>query len=442
MRILLVLLLVLSLAILPLAAPVLAATNSGPLGFSLNFLSNLRDNIQLSLTFDNKQKAKLETSLAKAKLDQVSGLTGSVDSGPALAEYSHHLEKAVSIVSKLGPSAQAEVTPGIASVIQNSTPVIASEAKKKTLTQDLSKAVATNHWAAGQITNTPNLSKSATTTPAPITTPTPVKTPSPVSSDLKNAIEAQTKSVQATAQQVADSVKPAPITPPARSAHVLILMYHYVRVVDASKDPLGFALSVTPDDLEKQAAYLEANGFHTIHPAQLVAALQSGAVLPSKPVILTFDDSYRDFYTVALPILQKHHLVATNYVISEYVTNSYPAYMTTDMVKAIDKAGMNVAAHTKTHVDLTRQSLAEALNQIKGSKTTLEAMIGKPVLDFAYPYGSFNAGVAGLVAQAGFSDARTTLYATVHSAGNMFTMGTVRISGGDGVGTFANKVSQ
>ncbi len=436
MRVLLVLLLVMSLAVLPLTSPVLAATNSGPLGFSLNFLSNLRDNIQLSLTFDNKEKAKLETSLAKAKLDQVSGLTGSVDSGPALAEYSHHLEKAVSIVSKLGPSAQAEVNTGIASLIQNSTPVIAAEANKKTLTQDLSKAVATNQWAAGQITNTPNLSKSATTTPTPVTTPTPT------SSALKNAIEAQTKSVQATAQQVADSVKPAPVTPPARSAHVPILMYHYVRVVDASKDPLGFALSVTPTDLENQAAYLEANGYHTINPAQLVAALKSGAALPSKPIILTFDDSYRDFYTAAFPILQRHHLIATNYVVSEYVTNSYPAYMTTDMVKAIDKAGMNVAAHTKTHVDLTRQSLAEALNQIKGSKTTLEAMIGKPVLDFAYPYGAFNAAVAGLVAQAGFSDARTTLYATVHSAGNMFTMGTVRISGGDGVGTFANKVSQ
>lgn len=420
----------------PLFSPVWAAGSSGPLGFSFNFLSNLRDNIQLSLTFDNKAKAKLETSLAKAKLDQVTGLTGSVEAGPALAEYAHHLEKAVNIVSKLSPAAQAEVAPAIANVIQNSTPVITAETGKKTIAQDVSKTVATNQWAVGQITNTPNLAKPATATPTPTTAP------NPTTSALKNAIEAQTKSVQATAQQVADSVKPVAPPVPVRSAHVPILMYHYVRVVDASKDPLGFALSVTPADLENQAAYLEANGFHTINPAQLVAALKSGAALPSKPIILTFDDSYRDFYTAALPILQKHHLTATNYVISDYVTNSYPAYMTTDMVKAIVAAGMNVAAHTRTHVDLTRQSATEALDQIKGSKTTLEAMIGKPVPDFAYPYGAFNASVAGLVAQAGFSDARTTLYATVHSVGNMFTMGTVRISGGDGVGTFANKVNQ
>lgn len=378
------------------------------------------------MTFDPKEKIKLEAGLAKENIDQVSGLSGSVKVGPALEEYTQHLEKAVSLSTKLDPVTKTEIAPTISDLIQKTTPLLIDPNTQTSAKNEVSKVVIANQWAANQIA--PNLSK-------PGLSPTALKVAT--QSALQKAIETQITATQATPKEISEANKPA-----GRSVHVPILMYHYVRVVDAKRDPLGYALSVTPDDLEAQTAYLEANGFHAVHPAALVAALKTGAALPSKPIMLTFDDSYRDFYTAALPILQRHHLIATNYTISDYVLNNYPAYMTVDMIKAINAAGMNIGAHTRTHPDLARQSPAVAADQIKGSKIALEGLIGKSVLDFAYPYGSFNQTTINLVIQSGYTNAVATIYGVNHSSGALYTLTRVRISGGDSRPTFINKVNQ
>lgn len=420
--------LILLLALLAMPAPSYVASTKAV--FSLDFLSNIAQGVGQFFTASPKDRIKVETNLAQSALNQLSALTSPQAAGPILDDYTHHLEKAVALSSKLDASSRSEVAPEIANVIQSSTPIIIGEAGNISNASNLSKLVATNQWAANKITNPTSLP-----TAGPINISTLSTTPR--TSALKKAVDAQAKALVPTASKTV----PPPL-PPAFSVHVPILMYHYVRVVDAGQDPLGYALSVTPSDLDAQMAYLEANGFHTIHPAQLVSAIKNKTALPSKSIILTFDDSYRDFYTAALPILQRHHFVASNYVITDYVLNANPAYMTPDMVKEIDRDGMNVAAHTKGHPDLARLSVTDALEQIRGSKAALEALIGKPVLDFAYPYGSFNWTTVSLVARAGFTDASTTIYGTYHSLANILTLTRVRISGGDSVATFANKVNQ
>src|SRR5205085_448269 len=82
----------------------------------------------------------------------------------------------------------------------------------------------------------------------------------------------------------------------------------------------------------------------------VVAALGGGRPLPAHPVVLTFDDGYRDFSTTALPVLEADGLTATVFVVSGFVGR--PGYMTAADVAAAAAAGMTIGAHTVHHVAL------------------------------------------------------------------------------------------
>ena len=72
---------------------------------------------------------------------------------------------------------------------------------------------------------------------------------------------------------------------------------------------------MTPGDFQAQMDWLAANHYHPITIADLRAYFQSGSALPSRPVVLTFDDGYADFYSTAFPILDGHHFKAVAYIV-------------------------------------------------------------------------------------------------------------------------------
>jgi peptidoglycan/xylan/chitin deacetylase (PgdA/CDA1 family) len=100
------------------------------------------------------------------------------------------------------------------------------------------------------------------------------------------------------------------------SAQVPILMYHHIAVPPDPKDIRASRLAVPPVQLEEQLAYFQRAGYTTITIDDLAAALRDGAALPDKPVILTFDDGYVDFYTNAYRLLKRYKAKATIYIIS------------------------------------------------------------------------------------------------------------------------------
>src|SRR5437870_1039201 len=104
------------------------------------------------------------------------------------------------------------------------------------------------------------------------------------------------------------------IIPPGRpEVTVPILMYHYIRYYDSPTDRVGSDLSVSPDDFRVQMDFLAANGYHPIDFNDLRGYLHGTQVLPSRPVILTFDDGYADFFTAAYPVLAEHDFKAVSY---------------------------------------------------------------------------------------------------------------------------------
>ena len=225
------------------------------------------------------------------------------------------------------------------------------------------------------------------------------------------------------------------VIPPGRpQVRVPILEYHYIRVVTDPRDRLGFNLSVTPADFQAQMDWLQGNGYHPVDLNDLRAYFKEQKPLPARPVILTFDDGYTDFYTTAYPVLQSHGFKGVAYIVPGFL--DHPRYMTSAQVVEIDRAGIEVAAHTMTHADLTKASAAGLASEIQGSKNALERMLGHPVLDFCYPSGMFNATVIAALQQFGFESATTELPGTDHTWASRLTWTRVRVNGGERLDQF------
>jgi len=238
------------------------------------------------------------------------------------------------------------------------------------------------------------------------------------------------------------STVPAPpdqVAPGPASIKVPVLTFHYIRVNPDPRDRLGFALSVTPADFAAQMDWLAQNGYHPITTEDLYLYLNHARGLPSKPVILTFDDGYADFYTTALPILRSHSFKATAYIVSGFVGRG--GYMTPDQIREADRSGIEIGSHSVTHANLARSSVGNIRAEVGDSKRYLEQLLGHPVTAFCYPSGKYSATVANEVAAAGYHDATTTAYGFWHSLGDRYTWTRLRVGGGQGLGDFAQAVA-
>ncbi len=205
-----------------------------------------------------------------------------------------------------------------------------------------------------------------------------------------------------------------PNHPVARTVDVPILTWHRVArfaneytksIPDETVEPSVFAAEID---------ILARNGYHPISQLELFNALFHGAALPSKPVLLSVDDGYVDDVKTILPILQAHHFIATFYIITGRFHE--PGFLNATEVRRLDRAGMDIGAHTRTHVPLAAVPAAEVTDQVRGSRRDLEGVLGHPVQWFAYPFGSFDASVLAKLRAAGFVLAVTTKGGTRESS--------------------------
>lgn len=190
--------------------------------------------------------------------------------------------------------------------------------------------------------------------------------------------------------------------------HIPILMYHYVEHVKDAGDKIRISLNTVPEILDRQIKTMVDAGYNFITPSDLADILDGIKQLPQKPVMLTFDDGYRDFYTDAFPILKKYNIRAVNYVVSGFLNK--PNNLTENQLKEIAKSGLvEIGAHTVNHLALKRISAPRLTKEVGLSRVQLEEEIGQPVTAFAYPYGSYDINAVQAVKQAGYRTAVSTV---------------------------------
>ncbi|HWQ33503.1 MAG TPA: polysaccharide deacetylase family protein [Blastocatellia bacterium] len=78
------------------------------------------------------------------------------------------------------------------------------------------------------------------------------------------------------------------------------------------------------------------------------------------------------------------------------------------MIAEMEQAGVSFGSHSDQHPVLTLEDPHTIERELRRSKRTLEDRLGHPASQFAYPNGSYNEAIKGLVARLGFSVAVTT----------------------------------
>ncbi len=209
---------------------------------------------------------------------------------------------------------------------------------------------------------------------------------------------------------------------------VPIIMYHYVEYVQNKNDKTRIALDTTPYILENEIQTLITAGYNFMTNSELSDVLDGKANLPPNPILLTFDDGYRDFYTDAYPILKKYHVKATNYVIAGFLNRQN--HLTTSQLQEIANDGLvEIGAHTVNHTWLKGLPLKTVSDEIFQSREILEQLIYKPVVSFAYPFGAFDDQAIQVVKDAGFRSAVSTLPGVNQNQVNRFFMFRLRPGG-------------
>lgn len=189
-----------------------------------------------------------------------------------------------------------------------------------------------------------------------------------------------------------------------RRSGVPILMYHQV----APHRP-GSALNkwrVTPERFAEHLAILARRGYRGIALRDLLETPAS----PERRAVLTFDDGFAALVPNALPLLARHGFGATVFVVAGKLggTNDWDGERPGDALldaaglRTLAEAGIEIGSHGTRHRALAGADDATLEEEAAGSRRLLEEAVGRPVVTFCYPYGSFDARAAAAVRAAGY----------------------------------------
>jgi peptidoglycan/xylan/chitin deacetylase (PgdA/CDA1 family) len=123
-----------------------------------------------------------------------------------------------------------------------------------------------------------------------------------------------------------------------------------------------------------------------------------GKSLPPKPVMITYDDTDEEQFSIAKPEMDKYGFKGVYFLMT--ISIGRPRYMSKEQIKQLADEGHAVASHTWDHHRVDRYKYENTVEergkkkvvndweqQLGKTKQTIEAITGKPVLDFAYPFG-------------------------------------------------------
>ena len=190
-----------------------------------------------------------------------------------------------------------------------------------------------------------------------------------------------------------------------------------------------------------QMAYLRRLNYNVISLQAAYEGLFLDAPIPPRAVVLTFDDGYRNFYDYALPAMERHGFPSTVFMITGLVGGradwlardgrEAAPMMDAAMLRELPARGVTVGSHTVSHSRLAQLEPAQAMREIRDSKSALEDLLGREVAHFCYPYGNYNPAARDAVAESGYLTGLTCTRGDANYAENPFEIPRKGISYGD-----------
>ena len=172
---------------------------------------------------------------------------------------------------------------------------------------------------------------------------------------------------------------------------VPVLMYHSVSSDRETGVRPYYRVVTTPSQFHLHLEILKGRNYSTYASTDLEPLLTQTLSAGSKPVLITFDDGYADFYRYAYPALQERGFSASMYLPTAYIGDQRETFkgrecLTWKEVRELSDSGVEFGSHTVTHPKLYQLSDAQIFDELCRSKSTIEDKIGRRVDSFAYPY--------------------------------------------------------
>ncbi|WP_162926260.1 polysaccharide deacetylase family protein [Teredinibacter purpureus] len=177
---------------------------------------------------------------------------------------------------------------------------------------------------------------------------------------------------------------------------LVVLQYHHVSTETPS------STSISPALFAEHLQFLENEKFSVISietlPALLDEARKTGAHLPDKTAIITFDDGYGSIYEHAWPLLKKRGWPAAVFVNSQPHDVKNPRYMSWAQLREMSKGGVTIANHSDSHPHFLRRREGESLSgwqqrreaEIAFAQKRIQKEIGRAVKMYAHTYGEYD----------------------------------------------------
>jgi len=233
---------------------------------------------------------------------------------------------------------------------------------------------------------------------------------------------------------------PGGVTPEGYQT-VPVLVYHKFSKRTSDR------MTVREDAFEEQMAFLKRNGYRVITLDDLFAFLDGKRPIPSKSVVITFDDGWRSMYEIAYPILRKYGYPATLFVYTDLIRPS-ASTLDWDKIREMARNGMDIQCHTKTHRSLGKieadESFQEYFEAIRAelveSARIIKRQTNKDVKYLAYPFGDTNSLVIAMAGRLGFQGAVTVVRAGNPFFADDFRVGRAMIYGNFDLKDFQNNL--
>ena len=181
---------------------------------------------------------------------------------------------------------------------------------------------------------------------------------------------------------------------------VPILCYHQIRDWRPTDSKVSRTYIVPPAAFAEQMRMLADSGYHTVTPDQVYAYLITGARLPHKPIMLSFDDTDLDQYTTAYPEMKKYGFKGVFFIMT--VSLGRPHYMSRDQVRVFSDEGNTIGSHTWDHHNVKKYAGNDWVTQLDKPTKQLEQITGKSIRYFAYPFGLWNTAAFPELKKRGF----------------------------------------
>ena len=170
-----------------------------------------------------------------------------------------------------------------------------------------------------------------------------------------------------------------------------VLCYHSVNEVwDDDVDPMH------PRLFEEHLDFL-IKYYQPISLTEWINSTFYGLDLPKNPVLITFDDGYKDNYDTVFPLVKSKNIPICIFVVTEFIkaniklvdNQQFEAFNSAQLTEMNNSGLVSFGAHTSTHRVLSALHYDEIKVEVNSSMTDLSKWLDISFNVFAYPFGQY-----------------------------------------------------